>query len=241
MSTTPPPPPPPPQFPNPPPSPPESPSGAVLHDDIFSDSPPSSPRLSGSTPSTTTTTTSSTSTSNRSHSLPPDLFKLKSTHNTQGYLAGLTSTKPVYIQAGFDEGYKFGGKLGMVVGWVRGVGEGLLAVRPGERRMREAVGEMERELSVERVFAGEFVDGEGRARWAVGTWEGAEKGEKVGGEGEEEEDVDLLVQSHPLVRKWVERMVGLAREVGLDVVGGGGSGGESGDGEAAQGSGVKSV
>ena len=76
-------------------------------DDIFSDS----PILTG--PEDT------------SIEITPDLTSLRNTHLTPGYLAGITATKPLHVQRGFDEGYELGGKAGLVLGWAVGVMEGL--------------------------------------------------------------------------------------------------------------------
>lgn len=54
------------------------------------------------------------------------------------------------------------------------------------------------ELAVERVFGREFWDGEGGWRYEVQK--------EGGGEGEGEITFQEVVEQHPLVRKWVERV-----------------------------------
>ncbi|KAI9879206.1 MAG: Essential protein Yae1, N terminal, partial [Pleopsidium flavum] len=78
-------------------------------DDIFTSSPPPSP------------------TSNITTQHPSDIPHLRSTHSTAGYRDGIAASKEQYIQSGFDEGYALGAVLGLRVGWILGVLEGLYA------------------------------------------------------------------------------------------------------------------
>ncbi|KAF8453453.1 hypothetical protein BGX38DRAFT_1058850, partial [Terfezia claveryi] len=149
-----------------------------------------------------------------------DLVKLQSTHETQGYRAAISVSKGQFIQAGFDRGYEFGGKMGLVAGWVRGVAEGLVfAVGEGAmaKEIQELVRELAREVVVEKLLGREWVDEEGVWRWEVLSWDGEKR---IQGEGGiEEVDLDLVVQSHPVLRKWVGRLTEVAAKLGLDIHG----------------------
>ncbi|KAF8419686.1 hypothetical protein EV426DRAFT_614362 [Tirmania nivea] len=149
-----------------------------------------------------------------------DLVKLQSTHVTEGYRAAISVSKGQFIQAGFDRGYEFGGKMGLVAGWVRGVAEGLVyAAGEGEmaKEMKGLMKQLEREVVVEKLLGREWIDEEGGWRWKVLSWEGEKRVQREG--GIEEVDLDLVVQSHPVLRKWVERLTDVAGKLGLNIHG----------------------
>ena len=110
--------------------------------------------------------------------------------------------------------------MGLVAGWVRGVAEGLVyAIGEGEmaKEMKGLVRELEREVVVEKLLGREWVDEEGGWRWEVLSWDGERR---VQGEwGIEEVDLDLVVQSHPVLRRWVGRLTVVAGTLGLDIHG----------------------
>lgn len=126
-----------------------------------------------------------------------DVARLRRTHTTQGYRDGIARGKTTHLQDGFDEGYSLGGRFGLLTGWVLGVAEGL---RDGKMCAEAAA-----ELALEKIFGREYFDERG-----VWTYE-------VGGEGEE--TLDRVVERHPVVVKWVERVKEEARRRGLEVVG----------------------
>ena len=136
----------------------------------------------------------------------PDLARLRQTHTTSGYRDGITAGKSSHLQAGFDEGYLLGGRFGLKIGWILGVAEGLSHLQEeggGGWRWEEA----ERELAVENVFGREWFGEGGVWKYDVGEEEG--EGEGV--------TLDRIVERHPLVRKWVERVRQGARRLGLEV------------------------
>jgi len=163
--------------------------------DIFSDSPPSSP----------------TRTSTQSQS---DLPRLRSTHTTAGYRNGISASKTRSVQPGFDEGYPLGAAIGLRVGELLGVLEGLSALlrshssarshsfleeedRDGERsRVEGSLRDARKELRLESVF--------GREWWGEnGLW----TFEVIGhgdGEGEEEATFSEVADAHPLLKRWGE-------------------------------------
>lgn len=110
--------------------------------------------------------------------------------------------------------------MGLVAGWVQGVAEGLVfAVGEGAmaKEIKELVRELVREVVVEKLLGREWVDEEGGWRWEVLCWDGEKR---IQGEGGiEEVDLDLVVQSHPVLRKWVVKLTEVAAKLGLDIHG----------------------
>ncbi|KAA8914843.1 hypothetical protein FN846DRAFT_885649 [Sphaerosporella brunnea] len=147
--------------------------------------------------------------SSPAHSRPPspgptpDLQKLRQTHTTSGYRDGITLSKGSHIQAGFDEGYPLGGRIGLQVGWLLGVLAGLRNVFPQDEEVVKTCREADSELRIEKVFDKEWWDGEGVWKWKV--------------EGEEEGGVTLdeVADQFPVLRTWRERVVRLAEGMGL--------------------------
>lgn len=189
--------------PSPPPTPPTTPPTHTLSD-IFSDSPPSSlPHTSN--PSLQT-------------QIPSDIPRLRTTHTTAGYRDGVSSSKTLALQPGFDEGYPLGAVLGLRVGWVLGVLEGLCgALRlPTERssaagseegweRLQRLLGEAREALKMEKVFGREWWGEDGVWTYAIG--------EK---EQEGEVTFEEVADKHPLVREWVGRVKEEMRRLGVE-------------------------
>ncbi|KAI9858277.1 MAG: Essential protein Yae1, N terminal [Trichoglossum hirsutum] len=123
-------------------------SGASTQDTIAANSSSSAEDPPAPTTTTSTLLDDIFLTTPRSPS-PSPLPRLRSTHHTAGYLAGLTLGKSTQMQQGFDEGYAAGAALGLEAGWVLGVLAGLgrgaemgeAEVELGEvERVREKVG-----------------------------------------------------------------------------------------------------
>lgn len=161
-----------------PPSTPPSPSSPTSNNDlsdIFSDSPPTSPTTAD----------------------PSDIPRLRSTHSTAGYRAGISTSKERSLQPGFDQGYSLGAVFGLRVGYILGAIEGLYSAHPQgseERKgLKKLVKEAREQLAIEKVF--------GREWWGEdGTWRYQVEGE------EEEATFREVVDAHPLVRRWLERV-----------------------------------
>jgi len=108
--------------------------------------------------------------------------------------------------------------MGLVAGWVQGVAEGLVyAVGDGEmvKEVKGLVRELEREIVMEKLLGREWIDEEGRWKWAVLSWEGEQRAQ--GSEGAGVMDLDLVVQSHPVLRRWIGRLTEVAGKLGLDI------------------------
>ncbi|KAL8985824.1 MAG: hypothetical protein Q9177_004326 [Variospora cf. flavescens] len=88
--------------------------------DIFSDSPPASP-------------------TSKQPSEPSDIPRLRSTHATNGYRDGISASKDQALQPGFDEAYPLGAILGLRVGYVLGVLEGLCLKKLSPQALSEKV------------------------------------------------------------------------------------------------------
>lgn len=154
------------------------------------------------------------------NSEPSDIPRLREKHETEGYRDGVTKGKGETVQTGFDEGYGLGAVLGLRIGKVLGILEGLCgAVTAGSKRdnggewegERVRVGglleEGKRELMTESLFAVEW--------WGEdGIWKF-----EVPGETKEGFEVvfDDVAGAHPLVRKWEAIVEGEVRKWGVDL------------------------
>lgn len=161
-----------------PPSTPPSPSSPTTNNhlsDIFSNSPPTSPTTAD----------------------PSDIPRLRSTHSTAGYRAGISTSKERSLQPGFDEGYSLGAIFGLRVGYILGVLEGLwsayLPICEERRRLGQLARNAREDLALEKIFGSEWWDEDGIWRYEV-----------VG----KEEEVTFweVMGAHPVVRRWVERV-----------------------------------
>lgn len=134
---------------------------------------------------------------------PSDMHRLQQEHTTAGYRDGVTEAKADSVQAGFDEGYGLGATVGLKVGQLLGLMEGIagaLGSDPtSESEAASAVALLasaRAELDVRKVFSEVY--------WNVdGTW----KYDVVpaSGEGEGQDDAVLfsdVAEAHPLVKKW---------------------------------------
>ena len=172
-----------------PPSTPPSPSTPTRNNclsDIFSDSPPTSP-----------TTTD-----------PSDIPRLRGTHSTAGYRAGISTSKEQTLQAGFDEGYSLGAFFGLRVGYLLGALEGLYVAHSqeseGRTRLAQLVKEAGEHLTLEKIFGREWWGEDGIWKYEVQR-------------KEEEVTFPEVVSAHPLVRKWVEKVEQEMKIAGINV------------------------
>ncbi|MCJ1452729.1 Essential protein Yae1, N terminal [Mycoblastus sanguinarius] len=164
-----------------PPSTPPSPSSlnpALSLSDVFSDSPPSTPLQN-------------------KPSLISDIPRLRSTHATAGYRAGISDSKIRSLQPGFDEGYSLGAVFGLKVGYLLGVLEGLWSAYRDDyeeiKRLKSFSNEAGEELKIEKLFGKEWWDEDGVWRYEV-TAEG------------EEVTFKEVVEWHPVVKRWAQRV-----------------------------------
>lgn len=153
-------------------------------EDIFSSSTP--PSHSVTTPS------SSPPRHHGSEALLSELPAVRRQHVNSGFREGISSSKTVYVQQGFDDGFPVGGGLGLRVGALKGVLEGFMgALAPdGEeyRDMRGLCEDMMADLDVANLFAK------------------AQKGAKEGTDAREFPAV-LKMSANEVVEKW-EALVG---------------------------------
>ena len=85
-------------------------------DDIFGSSPPRSDRELHAPQAATET----------SGAEPSDLPSLRRQHVTAGYRDGVSTSKGLHVQDGFDAGFPVGAQMGMRAGTILGIMEGLL-------------------------------------------------------------------------------------------------------------------
>lgn len=181
------------------PSPPVESSPPRLHplSDIFPDSPPSTPPTHPLNHLTTSASALATAEVNNNDDdvidVASDMPRLRATHSTAGYRDGIAAAKTQWLQPGFDEGYSLGAVLGLRVGHMLGVLEGLCAafVR-GERgrkdeseegkdeagraeggkeeeakRLTKLLAEAKTELALEKVFGKDWWGEDGTWKFAV--------------------------------------------------------------------------
>ncbi|PUU77430.1 hypothetical protein B9Z19DRAFT_1086316 [Tuber borchii] len=164
----------------------------------------------------TPSTTPAPSPPPRSSSPPtenPDLTRLRHTHHTHGYLAGITQGKTLHLQSGFDEGYALGGRFGLKIGWVLGALQGLSHIAPAAAAMavRRELEKAKRELVFDEVFSEEYFAPGGVWLYALVEEGGEEEGGVV------TVTLDRVVEMHPVVKRWVGKVRELASWVGVDV------------------------
>ena len=169
----------------------------------------------GSAPSSPTTTTTP-----RIALEPSEVPRIQSEHSTAGYRDGLTSGKALHIQAGFDEGYALSTLIGLRVGEILGVLEGLYSYtlktrgtqNEGEQevdRMKQLCLKARKELKTEEVFAKEFWDENGIWKFDVGDEEEEEKGKEV--------LFEHVAEAHPKLKTWRKIMQEEVDRCGLHI------------------------
>lgn len=146
-----------------------------------------------------------------------DIPRIKAKHETEGYRDGVTRGKAETVQKGFDEGYTLGAILGLRVGKLIGMVQGIHAAvssakeadgsdkwKAEHERLEGLWGSAQEELTTKVVF--------GRAYFGMdGIWT-----YPVEAEGEEIVFPDVA-NSHPLVRKWEDIIAAEARRWKLDL------------------------
>ncbi|KAL8802267.1 MAG: hypothetical protein Q9182_003919 [Xanthomendoza sp. 2 TL-2023] len=182
-----------------------------LLSDIFSDSPPASPSSTHYHPTD-----------------PSDIPRLRSTHVTNGYREGIAVARDQAVQPGFDEAYPLGAILGLRVGCILGLLEGLYAAFRVKKSNQSGANEKERkeldfmeeerkrlgalleraraELKTETLFGKEYWKSDGDGLWAYQV-----HGKAV------EQDVTFweVAEQHPAVQKWMETVRNEVQKVGI--------------------------
>ena len=189
----------------PPSSPPtESPPANILSD-VFSDSPPASPSTAPNTHPTE----------------PSDIPRLRAIHSTEGYREGISHAKHQAAQPGFDEAYPLGAIMGLRVGYILGVFEGLcnahgaingqksgdegIGVRREEgQRFEGMLEEAREELKIDNLCRQEYWRSD--EIWAY---------EVQGHAGEENVTFWEVADQHPAVRKWMRKVRDEVRQLGI--------------------------
>jgi hypothetical protein len=204
-----------------------------IFDDIFSSSPPHSSHLPQTSDPDTTPLTDALA---RSHLQErSDIPRLQSQHSTAGYREGIASSKALYVQEGFDEGYMLGAELGMRGGWIIGVLEGIVRAANGSsratdgevekveielERAKDLLREAKNELSVKGLYAPTYFGQDGIWKYDVGV-ELKEPSEPSEGREEklEEEELDFrkVANAHPVIKKWTDTVEKMANDLGLDL------------------------
>ncbi|KAK6353307.1 Essential protein Yae1, N terminal [Orbilia brochopaga] len=153
---------------------------------------------------------------------PDSTTRLASKHTTEGYRDGITASKQQHVQAGFDEGYILGAALGLKIGELLGVLNGLVGTVNGQLSRCTDDGERQKlslllyrlkkvrltarqELCLEKVFGREYFGEDGVWKWSAGD------------DPEKEQTFDDIVQRHPLVIKWTNTVEQQVKELELEL------------------------
>ncbi|KAL8660715.1 MAG: hypothetical protein Q9168_008432, partial [Polycauliona sp. 1 TL-2023] len=135
-------------------------------------------------------------------------------------------------QPGFDEAYPLGAVMGLRVGYILGVLEGLSnALNPpkeeaqmkntgegdvkreediDQRRSKKMLAQARQELTIENLCGSEY--------WrSDGSWAYDVRGKAAGEKGEEEENVTFwdVADQHPVVRKWLGKVRDEVQRLGI--------------------------
>ncbi|KAF3921682.1 hypothetical protein ABW21_db0202145 [Orbilia brochopaga] len=153
---------------------------------------------------------------------PDDTTRLASKHSTEGYRDGITASKQEHVQAGFDEGYILGAALGLKVGELLGLLDGIVGTLNGQlsrctdsdqqQSILSSLGKQKKirltarqELCLEKVFGIEYFGEDGLWKWSA---------EEDAGK---EQTFDDIVLRHPLVIKWTDIVEEQVKELGLEL------------------------
>ena len=163
----------------------ESANGSALLDDVFSTSRPSSP--------------TSVASNTLQSSEPSEIPRLRTIHTTAGYRDGIASSKIASLQPGFDEGYSLGAVLGLRVGNMLGIIDGIFnalrgvkGVEEERRRISELSRQAKQELDLRNIFGRDFWGGDGIWKYEVLQMEKEEEGVTF----------EKVADAHPLLAKW---------------------------------------
>ncbi|KAK7207545.1 hypothetical protein BZA70DRAFT_286900 [Myxozyma melibiosi] len=159
----------------------------------------------------------------------PDIQRLRRDHSQQGYLEGVTSGKPSSVQKGFDDGYPLGSEIGLCVGRIIGILQGLrgfVSSQAASGTSKSTDNELAKVERVERHLRAELMDlpvlfgdkywavnkatGEVLPRWISGSnGLSIERDENAYFEAVREmveRDPGVVARSHPLVQSWILRI-----------------------------------
>ncbi|KAK9239911.1 hypothetical protein V1525DRAFT_397117 [Lipomyces kononenkoae] len=139
----------------------------------------------------------------------PDLQRLQRDHSQQGYLDGITMGKPESVQQGFDSGYPFGAELGLQVGRVLGMLQGLRSLAAGIKQRESSVDDLERRarselLDIQNLFNSQY--------WRVDETTGDIFPRWVSDVEYKTADSSVVVAKHPVVHRWTDTVESLMKE-----------------------------
>ncbi|KAI4257910.1 MAG: hypothetical protein L6R42_005391 [Xanthoria sp. 1 TBL-2021] len=189
----------------PPSSPPSASPPTNILSDVFSDSPPASP----------------STTANTHPSEPSDIPRLRAIHSTEGYREGISHAKHQAAQPGFDEAYPLGAIMGLRVGYILGILEGLCGAYGAKKRQKSGNGGVDvtredgqrftdmlvqarEELKIEKLCGQEYWKSDGI--WAY---------EVQGKAGEENVTFWEVADQHPVLQQWLGNVRDEVRKLGI--------------------------
>ncbi|KAK9369123.1 hypothetical protein V1509DRAFT_621203 [Lipomyces kononenkoae] len=139
----------------------------------------------------------------------PDLQRLQRDHSQQGYLDGITKGKPESVQQGFDGGYPFGAELGLQVGRVLGMLQGLKSLADGQKKRESSIDDLERRarselLDIQNLFSSQY--------WRVDETTGDILPSWVTEVEYKTDDFSATAAKHPMVHRWTDTVESLMKE-----------------------------
>ncbi|KAJ8103127.1 hypothetical protein POJ06DRAFT_265984 [Lipomyces tetrasporus] len=143
----------------------------------------------------------------------PDLQRLRRDHSQQGYLDGITKGKPASVQKAFDSGYPFGAELGLHVGRVLGMLQGIRSRAVVLKKMEGDVVDLERRARSELLDIQNFF---GSHYWSVDESTGDVLPRWVSKNEYETADGSAVVAKHPLIHRWAATVETVMRDFETD-------------------------
>ncbi|KAK9489659.1 hypothetical protein V1508DRAFT_427333 [Lipomyces doorenjongii] len=139
----------------------------------------------------------------------PDLQRLHRDHSQRGYLDGITKGKPESVQNAFDSGYPFGAELGLHIGRVLGMLQGLRSRAASLKTWEATVVDLERHarselLDVQDLFSSHY--------WSVDATSGEILPRWVSENEYRNAEFSAVVAKHPLIHRWTDTVEALMKD-----------------------------
>lgn len=139
--------------------------------------------------------------------------RLRSIHVTNGYRDGVSESKTLHVQHGFDEGYPLGAVLGFKAAWLLKILQSLSSTRSATSSTQgapldsidQSLAEARKELAMQSLISATYFDESG-----VWTY-------PVDGESDSACDFGQVGSCHPLILKWNEKITSIAASKGISL------------------------
>lgn len=143
---------------------------------------------------------------------PSDIHRLQQEHTTAGYRDGIATAKAGSVQTGFDEGFGLGGTIGLKVGRILGLLEGIVGALGADKSATveleaasRLLSDAKTELELQSVFSEKYWNADGT--WKYDVDEGGDEGAVL---------FSHVADAHPLVQKWTAAVDAQMSKWGLE-------------------------